>query len=253
MTKLAAVAYSKYPYNEKLPTLKEKMQYLIHVLGFTQWKQTLKKLERLGRNCLNKFITYYYNISSIVNKNISSSSSSSPTLHTKDNLNNSSKKKRNKSPSNKNTKVKNISRTEATSQNQQSETRLEMPEEKDLDIILKEIFSHYIAFGNKAGYTHIGKMKYRRFIKEINLLDETFTSADADLVFSEVTQNGSKLMKYPIFCNSLALLATKKFPLLKPHEALRKLLIDHVLIFAKKNKIQETVFHHEPLSGMNTL
>lgn len=80
----------------------------------------------------------------------------------------------------------------------------------------------------------MGKLRFRIFVKEINLLNDEFTGAEADLVFADITQNGSILMKYTSFCNALTLLAQKRFKL-PTNEALNRLLLHHVLPYAKRH------------------
>jgi hypothetical protein len=114
----------------------------------------------------------------------------------------------------------------------------QLPTEKELDFMLKDIFNYYVELGDKSGNTYMGRLRFRRFVKDCKLLGPDFPSTEADLVFADVTSNGSILMKYTVFCNALTMLAAKKFPKLETHDSLKKILLKYVLPNAKRHDIK---------------
>eukprot|EP01006_Ploeotia_vitrea_P059903 TRINITY_DN74978_c0_g1_i1.p1 TRINITY_DN74978_c0_g1~~TRINITY_DN74978_c0_g1_i1.p1 ORF type:complete len:460 (+),score=55.36 TRINITY_DN74978_c0_g1_i1:88-1380(+) len=121
--------------------------------------------------------------------------------------------------------------------------------EEELDVALYQAFVYYAGYGNhsvanrekhvgSAGNTKISGSNYVKMCRDCKIISQNFTSGRVDLVYSEAVQGQHNAMNFEIFCNSLLTLSQKKFKGLSQYDALRKLLVDHILPFtAKYNKV----------------
>eukprot|EP00818_Percolomonas_sp_WS_P000141 CAMPEP_0117449934 /NCGR_PEP_ID=MMETSP0759-20121206/8203_1 /TAXON_ID=63605 /ORGANISM="Percolomonas cosmopolitus, Strain WS" /LENGTH=1658 /DNA_ID=CAMNT_0005242429 /DNA_START=134 /DNA_END=5107 /DNA_ORIENTATION=+ len=123
---------------------------------------------------------------------------------------------------------------------------VELPPEEELDYELRCIFTYYSEFGNKYGRQHLGNQQYIRFCKDSQLYDFNFGQVDVDLVYVEITKSDQQKISYELFCDSLTILAERKYgSALGTTEALRKLLLVNILPHAQRKQIKEAVAHEQ--------
>ncbi len=129
----------------------------------------------------------------------------------------------------------------------------DLPSELELESKLRDIFAFYVQIGDHANnHVFMKATQFTRFVRDTRIVDTVSLSNDmklgtvlpqieAELVYVEMTKNSN--MNYEVFCDSLAVLASKKFCRSdNPHQqmtspqALRHLLIYHILPFARTRR-----------------
>eukprot|EP01027_Heterolobosea_sp_BB2_P012019 GEZU01017440.1.p1 GENE.GEZU01017440.1~~GEZU01017440.1.p1 ORF type:complete len:261 (+),score=61.98 GEZU01017440.1:546-1328(+) len=105
-----------------------------------------------------------------------------------------------------------------------------------------------MALGDKAANRqYLGPQQYLKFCRDSQLLGDGFTAVTVDLIFSEITKHGSVLMNYELFCDSLSMLAQRKFPSSSATEALRELLLHYILPHAQREQSRQMSQIRAPL------
>jgi hypothetical protein len=242
LVKYSVLGYSKHPYNKKYPTVATKLQAIFDRMDIKDFTLIRKRLEKLGRsssglNTSNPIIT----------------TSSSNTLATTASIppvpplvsTNSSGSIVSISSGNEQQPPQTIEASETAQQKQYTS----LPSEDELDTALRDIFLYYTQLGDKfaVSHKHMTSTQFVRFVKEARIIGDNFSNIDADLTFIEVTKKA--VMTYDVFCDSLAIIAQKKFESLGMTEGLRELLLNHVLPFArtKETILNKDEFVADPL------
>lgn len=109
-----------------------------------------------------------------------------------------------------------------------------LPPEQELDQALRDIFTFYNEYGDKSGRRNLTRQQYIKMVRDSNLVDNHFREIDADLVYMEATKNNQLAMVHETFCDSLALLAQRKYPHMSITDSLHDLLLHHILPYAQR-------------------
>jgi hypothetical protein len=220
--KVAMIAYSKHPYDKKYQNVAERTAALFHKIGIKDWRLTLKKLEKIGRRVSGFSATMDYITNNILNKTERTTLQHSP-HYGGDDLNSST-----------------LSHV----------TDDDLPPEHELEEKLRDIFLYYVQVGDHSANNQVMRAnQFTRFVRDTRMVDtvalsndtpfgSVLTQIEAELVFIEMTKSGS--MTFDVFCDSLAVLASKKFcrstdpnQEMSPPQALRHLFLYHILPYAR--------------------
>ena len=197
----AQTAFSKHPYDNKYPTLSEKLLAVFDRLEIKDWSLIKKRLERLGRVTTTR-------LDSVPVPNIPGRSDHSMIM---------------KSPR----KLQPIGKF--LSFDLLIYFLDELPSEEELDLILQNIFLHHATSLPQKSPT-LKSHQFIKLMKESQVIDLNFSKVEADIIFVEVTNNGQHQMTYDLFCESLSVVSQRKYySSLSSVDSLRKLLLEHVI------------------------
>eukprot|EP00761_Pharyngomonas_kirbyi_P014731 gb/GECH01014761.1/.p1 GENE.gb/GECH01014761.1/~~gb/GECH01014761.1/.p1 ORF type:complete len:1064 (+),score=261.57 gb/GECH01014761.1/:1-3192(+) len=256
IVKCAEVAYSKYPYSTQYETLEEKLAALLDILHLDDWINLKSLMNKSG-------IKVSYSPEKLSSKQKRGGASSSLALNLFNDMHPETQSFNDDNISEGDVNFEEFDQQldqqtsprdkEHQGANDQKESHYKemdsLPPEDELDSSLRDIFAYYVYFGDKTNPGRMGPAKFLRFAKDCELIDnETgFDSTTVDLVFSEVTMNNNIPMTYELFCDSLTLLSSKKFPDKSATQALRELLLKYVLPRALRKSVKSTSMKREAL------
>jgi len=96
---------------------------------------------------------------------------------------------------------------------------------RQLESAILERYMQFCQYGNKANTGQMDNKTFSKLVKDVHLINKTFTATDADLIFTRAKPKGGRKLEYGDFLKSLVFVSEKAFPALyktSPQQALHK-------------------------------